>query len=58
MPGTALWQLFVYDPSGVQIELTFDSTNETGPPPDLREGRRYVAGESFLGGGVGAISPR
>jgi catechol 2,3-dioxygenase-like lactoylglutathione lyase family enzyme len=50
VPGTALWQLFVYDPSGVQIELTFDSTHEVGPPPDLREGRRYVAGESFFHG--------
>jgi len=48
VPGTPLWQLFAYDPSGVQIELTFDSRNEEGPPPDLSDGRRYVAGESFF----------
>src|SRR5262245_26771578 len=24
VPGTTFWQLFVYDPSGVQLELTFD----------------------------------
>jgi catechol 2,3-dioxygenase-like lactoylglutathione lyase family enzyme len=48
VPGTPLWQLFAYDPSGVQIELTFDSAHESGPPPDLRDGRRYVAGESFF----------
>src|SRR6266436_7364474 len=24
VPGTSLWQLFVYDPSGVQLELTFE----------------------------------
>lgn len=47
VPGTPLWQLFAYDPSGVQIELTFDSRHEDGPPPDLSEGRRYVAGECF-----------
>ena len=48
VPGTPLWQLFAYDPSGVQVELTFDSRTEQGPPPDLSPGRRYVAGESFF----------
>ena len=48
VPGTPLWQLFAYDPSGVMIELTFDSRQEGGPPPDLSDGRRYVAGESFF----------
>jgi catechol 2,3-dioxygenase-like lactoylglutathione lyase family enzyme len=48
VPGTTLWQLFAYDPSGVQIELTFESSTEDGPPPDLSDGRRYVAGESFF----------
>ena len=28
VPGTSLWQLFVYDPSGVQLELTFESGGE------------------------------
>jgi catechol 2,3-dioxygenase-like lactoylglutathione lyase family enzyme len=48
VPGTTLWQLFAYDPSGVQLELTFDARSEAGPPPDMSEGRRYVAGQSFF----------
>lgn len=48
VPGTALWQLFVHDPSGVQLELTFDSANEDGPPPDMSPGRAYRAGERFF----------
>ena len=50
-PGTPLWQLFAYDPRGVQLELTFDSRAEDGPPPDLSDGRRYVAGEGFFDAG-------
>lgn len=48
VPGTTLWQLFVYDPSGVQCELTFDGATEEGASPDMSEGRRYVAGASFF----------
>ena len=48
VPGTTLWQLFVYDPSGVQLELTFDGRAEEGPPPDMSPGRCYVAGRSFF----------
>jgi catechol 2,3-dioxygenase-like lactoylglutathione lyase family enzyme len=48
VPGTSLWQLFVYDPSGVQLELTFEGGNEAGAPPDMSEGRRYIAGASFF----------
>ena len=48
VPGTPLWQLFAFDPSGVQIEVTFDSAHEDGPLPDLSPGRRYIAGESFF----------
>lgn len=48
VPGTSLWQLFVYDPSGVQLELTFEGRAETGPPPDMSPGRAYVAGQSFF----------
>ena len=29
VPTTPLWQLFVYDPNGVQLELTFHSAAET-----------------------------
>jgi catechol 2,3-dioxygenase-like lactoylglutathione lyase family enzyme len=48
VPGTSLWQLFVYDPSGVQLELTFNGDAEEGPPPDMSDERRYVAGASFF----------
>jgi catechol 2,3-dioxygenase-like lactoylglutathione lyase family enzyme len=48
VPNAPLWQLFVFDPSGVQVELTFDERNETGPPPDMSDGRRYQAGENFF----------
>jgi catechol 2,3-dioxygenase-like lactoylglutathione lyase family enzyme len=48
VPGTSLWQLFVYDPSGVQLELTFEGSAEAGAPPDMSPGRAYQAGHSFM----------
>ncbi len=48
VPGTTLWQLFVYDPSGVQLELTFEGAAEVGRTPDMSPGRGYVAGASFF----------
>jgi catechol 2,3-dioxygenase-like lactoylglutathione lyase family enzyme len=48
VPGTTLWQLFVYDPSGVQLELTFEGSAEEGAPPDMSPGRAYEAGRSFF----------
>ncbi len=48
VPGTTLWQLFVYDPSGVQLELTFEGRVEGAELPDMSEGRAYVAGSSFF----------
>jgi catechol 2,3-dioxygenase-like lactoylglutathione lyase family enzyme len=47
VPGTTLWQLFVYDPSGVQLELTFEGAVEGEELPDMSPGRAYVAGASF-----------
>lgn len=47
VPGTSLWQLFVHDPSGVQLELTFEGAIESGAPPDQSPARVYRAGESF-----------
>ena len=47
VPGTTLWQLFVYDPSGVQFELTFEGSLEPGEPPDMSPGRAYIAGDHF-----------
>lgn len=48
VPGRTLWQLFVYDPSGVQLELTFEGLAETGPPPNMTGPRANVAGKSFF----------
>lgn len=48
VPGTSLWQLFVYDPSGVQLELTFDAAVEATPPPEIPAARLYKAGQSFF----------
>ena len=48
VPSTPLWQLFVYDPSGVQLELTFDSGDEGDVQPDLSPARKYVPGASFF----------
>jgi catechol 2,3-dioxygenase-like lactoylglutathione lyase family enzyme len=48
VPGTTLWQLFVYDPSGVQLELTFEGSAEGADKPDMSHGRTYVAGASFF----------
>lgn len=48
VPGTTLWQLFVYDPSGVQLELTFEGAVEPGAPPDMSAPRVYRAGQSFF----------
>jgi len=46
--GTSLWQIFVYDPSGVQLELTFDGRAEGRPAPEIAPEWRYRAGESFF----------
>lgn len=48
VPNTSLWQLFVYDPNGVMLELTFEGDIEGEPLPDLSPGRRYEAGISFF----------
>ena len=52
VPGTTLWQLFVYDPSGVQLELTFEAGVEGEEKPDMSPGRAYVAGATFFDKGT------
>ena len=48
VPGTPLWQLFVFDPSGVQLEIIFDSRAEGGiPPDDSTPGVRYRPNEDY-----------
>ena len=48
VPGTSLWQLFVYDPSGVQFELTFEGSVEPGALPDTSPALAYVPGSNFF----------
>ena len=43
----SLWQIFVHDPSGVILELTFDGKVENRPTPDIPADRVYMAGKSF-----------
>ncbi len=52
VPGSSLWQLFVYDPSGVQLELTFESGIEGEQQPDVSPGRVYFAGKNFFDPGA------
>jgi catechol 2,3-dioxygenase-like lactoylglutathione lyase family enzyme len=48
IPNTSLWQLFVYDPSGVQIELTFDADMEPEPHGQIAPEHAYTPGENFF----------
>lgn len=48
IPGTSLWQLFVYDPSGVQLELTFNGSFEDSETPEISPERLYQPGQSFF----------
>ena len=41
VPGTSLWQIFVHDPSGVMMELTFDGKAENRPTPEIPADRVY-----------------
>lgn len=47
VPGTSLWQIFVHDPSGVMLELTFDGAVEKRPPPEIPPERVYVPNKPF-----------
>ncbi len=38
VPGMSLWQIFVHDPSGVMLELTFDGKVENRPCLRFRPG--------------------
>jgi catechol 2,3-dioxygenase-like lactoylglutathione lyase family enzyme len=54
IPNSSLFQMFVYDPSGVQIELTFDLDAEAPLPPIPPE-HQYDHTEKFF---VRASYPR
>jgi hypothetical protein len=47
IPELRVWQLFVYDPNGVMVELNFDGTEEAERTPELARERRYMPGENF-----------
>ena len=48
IPESTLFQLFVYDPSGVQIELTFDLAGEAPLAGPIPKENLYTAGENFF----------
>lgn len=48
VPGTPLWQLFVYDPNGVQLELTFHAAAEREPVPVIAPDRLYKPRERWF----------
>ena len=48
LPTVRLWQLFVYDPSAVLLELTFSADAEGGETPTFPEERRYKPTERFF----------
>ena len=61
VPGMSLWQIFVHDPSGVMLELTFDGKVENRPTPEIPADRVYMAGKPFgapqAEGGVSCAAP-
>jgi len=48
VPATPLWQLFIFDPNGVQLELTFHSAAEHEGVPAIPQERRYDARERWF----------
>lgn len=48
VPGIGLWQLFVYDPSAVLLELTFAAAAEGGEEPKIPLELPYKARERFF----------
>jgi len=48
VPATPLWQLFVYDPNGVLLELTFHQAAEQEPTPVIGVRHRYSARERWF----------
>ncbi|MBW8779858.1 MAG: VOC family protein [Burkholderiales bacterium] len=48
VPDTPFWQLFVHDPNGVQLELTFHAAAERAPAPVIPAGRQYQPRERWF----------
>jgi catechol 2,3-dioxygenase-like lactoylglutathione lyase family enzyme len=48
VPETPLWQLFVYDPNGIQLELTFHAAAEAEQELRVSPQRQYAARERWF----------
>ena len=48
VPATPLWQLFIYDPNGIQLELTFHASAEAQAAPVIAPGCLYSARERWF----------
>jgi len=48
VPATPLWQLFIHDPNGILLELTFHQAAEYEPTPAIPKQRQYVARERWF----------
>ena len=48
VPATPLWQLFIYDPNGIQLELTFHAQAEPQAEPTISEARLYKPRERWF----------
>lgn len=46
--GSPLWQLFVHDPNGLKIELSFNEAEEPNLLPALFPGLKYSQSERFF----------
>jgi catechol 2,3-dioxygenase-like lactoylglutathione lyase family enzyme len=46
--GGTNWQMFVHDPNGLKIELTFEQTGEQGLPVEIPAHLKYTAAERFF----------
>ena len=48
VPATPFWQLFIYDPNGIQLELTFHAQAEPQSEPKISEARLYKPRERWF----------
>ena len=46
--GTPFWQLFIFDPNGIQLELTFHAAAEGETPPVIAPQRLYKPRERWF----------
>jgi catechol 2,3-dioxygenase-like lactoylglutathione lyase family enzyme len=48
VPATPFWQLFIYDPNGIQLELTFHAAAEPQQAPIIAPERLYQPRERWF----------